>query len=204
MKIKDIENLIVDQPDTCPYLGEVRKRYFPHKSTLTVQDRLSFAPTDPGFGGHFVAAYFRAGKVLPNQVWWPSLWRAYCCLRFGHQLAYQDRDCFRALALSHPKERVTQRAIKALACAGMNSVDIAQVLGTSAKVVEIYLELFFDFADRRENQAFVMKVLNPKGELKMFNAEEGVHDPELILMNIGFFLRAAGVVEQLGVKYVQG
>jgi hypothetical protein len=200
MKIIDIENLIVDQPDNCPYFAEVRKRHFPHKARLTMQDRLSIAPTDPAFGNHFIGAYIRAGKVLPDHVWWASLWRAYCCLRFGHQLAYQDQDCFRALALSHPKERVTQLAIKALCCAGLESIEIAQALGLGTKVVEIYLELFFDFADRRENQSFVMKVLNPKAELKMFRADKAAHDPELLLMNIGYFLGPTAVLNQLGLK----
>src|SRR6266702_2271073 len=98
MKIKDIENLIVDQPETCPYLEEVRKRQFPRKLRLTMENRLSIAPTDPAFGGHFVGAYIRAGKVLPDRVWWPVLWRAYCCRRFGDRLAYEDRDWLRALA----------------------------------------------------------------------------------------------------------
>src|SRR6266567_1039407 len=104
MKTKDIENLVVDQPETCPFLEEVRKRHFPRKARLTMQDRLSIAPRDPAFGDHFVWAYIRAGKVLPDQVWWPSLWRAYCCRRFGDRLAYEDRDCLRALALHRPSK----------------------------------------------------------------------------------------------------
>jgi hypothetical protein len=207
MKIKDIENLVVDQPDTCPFLAEVRKRHFPHKARLTMQDRLSIAPCDPAFGDHFVGAYIRAGKVLPDQVWWPSLWRAYCCKRFGDRLAYQDRDCLRALALHQPSnncsQRVTQIAIKALACAGMGPTAIGQTLGMPATVVEIYLELFFDFTDRSDNQSFVMKVLNAKAELKMFKAEKMVHDPELLLMNIGYLLGPAVVLSQLGIKSVR-
>jgi|ERR1044071_1141461 hypothetical protein len=199
MKIKDIENFILDLPEN-PYFVEVRRRHLPHKGRLTVQERLTFAPTDPAFGIHFVRAYIDAGKVLPDRVWWASLWRAYCCLRFDHQLVYQDQDCFRALALSHPKERVTQRAIKALTVAGMKAVEIAQVLGLPEKVVEIYLELFFDFADRCENQSFVMKVLNPKAELKMFRAEKAVHDPEIMLMNLGYLFGPGLVLHQLGLK----
>ncbi len=207
MKIKDIENLIVDQPDTCPYLAEARKCHFPHKARLTMQDRLSFAPTDPAFGGNFTGAYVRAGKVLPDQVWWPSLWRAYCCKRFGDQLAYSDRDCLLALALhapsKDPSRRVTQIAIKALACAGMTPTAIGQALGFPATVLKLYLELFFDFADRSDNQAFVMKVLNPKAELKMFKADTVAHDPELILMNAGFIHGPAVVLNQLGIKSAQ-
>src|SRR5438034_5063514 len=154
MKIKDIENLVVDQPDACPYLAEVRKRHFPHKARLTTEDRLSIAPTDPAFGGHFVAAHIRAGKVLPDAVWQASLWRAYCCKRFGDQLAYSDRDCLRALALHQPSkdpsQRVTQIAIKALACGGLSDTAIGRALGLSATVVKLYLELFFDFADRSD------------------------------------------------------
>jgi len=186
MKIKDIENLVVDQPDTCPFLAELRKCHFPHKARLTMEDRLSIAPIDPAFGDHFVGAHIRAGKVLPDQIWWPSLWRAYCCKRFGDQLAYSDRDCLQALALhapsKDPSQRVTQIAIKALACAGMSPTAIGQALGIPTKVVQIYLELFFDFADRSENQLFVMKILNPKAELKIFRADKAAHDPELLLM----------------------
>src|ERR1041385_6357758 len=204
MKIKDIENLVVDQPDTCPYLEEIRKRHFPRRARLTMQDRLSIAPTDPAFGGHFVGAYVRAGKVLPDQVWWPSLWRAYCCKRFGDQLAYSDRDCLLALAIHQPSkdpaQRVTQIAIKALACSGMSPTAIGAALGLPSTVVVIYLELFFDFADRRENKSFVMKVLNPKAELKAFKADNVAHDPELLLMKLGYTLGPAVVLNQLGIQ----
>ena len=45
-----------------------------------------------------------------------------------------------------------------------------------------------------------MKVLNPKAELKMFRADKAAHDPELLLMNIGYFLGPTAVLNQLGIK----
>ncbi len=167
---------------------------------ISVEDRLTFATGDPAFAWHFVAAFVRAGKVLPDAVWQAALWRAYCCRRYGPELTYQDPVCFKALSLRHPKERVVQRAIKALICAGLTSSQIAEALGISVEVVELYSQLFFNVSDRREDKAFMMKVLNPKAHLKMFNADRAVHNPELLLMNVGYLLGPGVVLEQLGIK----
>ncbi len=57
-------------------------------------------------------------------------------------------------------------------------------------------ELIFDFDDRRDNQSFVV---NPKAELKMFKAEKAIHDPESLLLNLGYTLGPAVVLSQLGI-----
>src|SRR6266481_9381783 len=94
MRTKDIEYLVLSRDENCPYREELRRKYFPQKKTLAVEDLLSFAMDDPAFCGNFVGAHIRARKVLPDQVWSASLWRAYCCRRYGEQLTYSDTACF--------------------------------------------------------------------------------------------------------------
>ena len=62
-------------------------------------------------------------------------------------------------------------AIKALVCAGMTPAEIAATLNMSVEVVDIYCQLYFNLAHRLEDKSFMMKVLNPKGHLKMFNGD---------------------------------
>src|SRR5438132_21812 len=181
MRTKDIEYLMLSLDENDPYREELRRKYFPQKRILAVEDLLSFATDDPAFCGNFVGAYIRARKVLPDQVWPASMWRAYCCRRYGTDLRYSDTACFKALALRHPRNRGTQMAIKALVCAGLNPAEIAATLNMSAQVVDIYCQLYFNLAHRLEDKAFMMKVLNPKGDLKMFNGDRTVHNPELVL-----------------------
>jgi hypothetical protein len=38
--------------------------------------------------------------------WMPSIWRAFCCLRYYAELRGRDDACFEALALGHPVNRV--------------------------------------------------------------------------------------------------
>jgi hypothetical protein len=85
----------------------------------------------------------------------------------------------------------------------MNPAEIAATLNKAVEVVDIYCLLFFNVAHRLEDKSFMLKVLNPKGHLKMFNGDQAVHNPELVLMNIGYAAGPNAVLKQLGMKSVQ-
>ena len=201
MKNEHIRNLILHLDEDSPFLIEIHRRFFPRKETLTTADRLVHPMGDPAFGIHFVRAYHRAGGWLPDEIWWPSIWRAFCCLRYDSELRGQDGVCLEALALGHPANRAKQALIKGLLCAGMTYEEIGELVGMSKDVVEVYAHLFFDFAERRDDHSFVMKVLNPRAHLNVLNAETNkALDQTLLLMNIGYQLGPKAVVKVLGLS----
>src|SRR5262249_10584506 len=62
-----------------------------------------------------------------------------------------------------------------------------------------FYELFFDFRDRKEERLFVLKILNPRGELISFKlGEQDGQDRGLTLMNIGYKFGASAVLKELG------
>ena len=78
MKNKDIKKRILHEDDDSPYLAEIHRRFFHHQESLSISDRLVYPMSDPAFGIHYVRAYHRAGTWLPSEIWWPSIWRAFC------------------------------------------------------------------------------------------------------------------------------
>ena len=202
MKNEHIRNLILHLDEDSPFLIEIHRRFFPRKETLTTADRLVHPMGDPAFGIHFVRAYHRAGGWLPDEIWWPSIWRAFCCLRYDSELRGQDGVCLEALALGHPANRAKQVMIKGLLCAGMTYEEVGELVGMSKDVVEVYAHLFFDFAERRDDLSFVMKVLNPRAHLSILNTDTNkALDPGLLLMNIGYQLGPKAVVKVLGLNH---
>ena len=201
MKTEEVRNLIIHLDDESPYLLEIRRRFFRWQKSLSTSDRLVYMG-DPAFGIHFVRAYYRAGACLPNRIYSPSLWRAFCCMRYEQERRGQDDDCFEALALAHPANRVMQARIKGLLCAGQSYQEVGKRCGKSPNVIELYAHLFFDFLDRRDDDSFVMKVLNPRLDLTIFNAgRTRTMDPVLLVMRIGYCLGPEAVIKVLGLNY---
>jgi hypothetical protein len=199
MKNDQIRNLIIHLDDDDPFLIELRRRFFRHQKSLSTADRLVHPLGDPAFGIHFVRAYHRAGACLPNQIFSPSLWSAFCCLRYDQERRAQNDDCFEALALAHPANRVMQARIKGLLCGGLNYEEVGKRCGKSRNVIQLYSHLFFDFLERQDDDSFVTKVLNPRLDLSIINADKTrALDPVLLVMRIGYCLGPEAVVKVLG------
>jgi hypothetical protein len=93
-----------------------------------------------------------------------------------------------------------QARIKGLLCAGLGYEEVGKRCGKSRNVIELYAHLFFDFLERQDDDSFVTKVLNPRVDLTIFNADKTrALDPVLLLMRIGFCLGPEAVVKVLGV-----
>ena len=189
MKNEHIKNVILHLDDDDPFLIEIHRRFFPLKKSLTTADRLVHPMGDPAFGVHFVRAYHRVRGWLPDEIWWPSIWRAFCCLRYDKELRGKDDNCFAALALGHPANRPKQALLKGLLCTGLSYGEVGELCGLSEDVVEVFAHLFFDFPERRDDRSFVTKVLNPGLRLSVARPEmSGAQDATLLLVNIGYRL----------------
>ena len=200
MKTEEVRNLIIHLDDESPYLLEIRRRFFRRQKSLSTSDRLVYMG-DPAFGIHFVRAYHRVGACLPNQISSPSLWSAYCCLRYDQERRAQGDCCFEALSLGHPANRVTQARIKALLCAGLSYEEVGKRCGKSRHVIELYAHLFFDFLERQDDDSFVTKVLNPRLDLTIFNRDKNTAiDPVLLMMRIGYCLGPEVAIKVLGLN----
>jgi hypothetical protein len=91
--------------------------------------------------------------------------------------------------------------IKALLCAGLTYEEVGELIGISKDVIEVFAHLFFDFADRRDDRSFVLKVLNPRVQLSVDRREKNkAQDSVLLLMNIGYRLGPEIVVKVLGLS----
>jgi hypothetical protein len=91
--------------------------------------------------------------------------------------------------LGHPANRSRQALIKALLCAGQTYEEVGKWCGISSKVIKVYAHLFFDFAERRDDHSFVLKILNPRAQLSILQAETNKsQDAALLLMRIGYGL----------------
>jgi len=103
--------------------------------------------------------------------------------------------------LGHPANQAKQMHVKALLCAGLTYEEVGRLVGISKDVIEVYAHLFFDFAERQDDQSFVLKVLNPRMQLSVARAEEDkAPDTALLLMNIGYQLGAEAVIKVLGLN----
>jgi hypothetical protein len=88
-----------------------------------------------------------------------------------------------------------------LLCAGQTYEEVGEWCGISSKVIEVYAHLFFDFAERRDDHSFVLKILNPRPQLSVLQAETNKsQDPVLLLMRIGYGLGPEAVVKVLGLS----
>lgn len=193
MKNEEIRKLLLSLPDDSPYLEEIRRRFFPHKKVLSLDDRLVFALRDPAFEYHFAAAYARAKHMLPPEVCSWSIWRIYSLLRYKLRTLSTDFAGLEARALAHPSNRGIQALLKGLLCACKDYKEVAERSGISVEVIELYSRWYFDFLSRRDDERFVMPVLNPKCELNLFTPER-TQDSVLLSIRVGYRLGAEALL----------
>jgi hypothetical protein len=152
---------------------------------MTMAQRLSYVMRDAAIGGHLTYACIWAGEKLPKGISWPAVLRAYDCLRFEAATKHVDLACHRALALGHPARMEEQALLKGLLCSGLEYEEIADRFGESVDVIKTYANLFCDFLERCDAQAFVTAVLNPLAEPLPADLRQ-IKNQVLRAMNIGF------------------
>jgi hypothetical protein len=199
MKNEEIKRLVLGLQDDSPFLEEIRQRFFSRKKVLSPDDRLVYPMRDPAFEFHFAAAYARAKKMLPAEVFKASVWRAYSHLRYGIK---NDPAGSEAITFGHPSNRGKQAWVKGLLCSGISYAEVAKWTGLSSEVVEVYAHWFFDFAERQDDETFVMSVLNPRTELSLIRNDRSP-DRILLLMRLGHHLGPAAVIREMGLTDAQ-
>jgi len=133
MRNEEIKYAVLSFAEGSPYLNRLRDQHFSGMQTLSVGQRLLFPMVDCAFAFHLIRAYLLAGTELPAEVCWPTVRRAYRCLKFPNETKRTDPACHEALALGHPSKHQEQGVLKGLLCSGLSYQEVALRTGNFSR-----------------------------------------------------------------------